>query len=149
MLEETYFTTTFFYPPEEQTYLPEDEENSSKRRELAAWEASQRGKPSDSNRRSDNDAARQDSDILGDIEFRLYPNPVQTVLTFEFHIPIDAKASYGLYNIGGIQLYRNAARNYHAGKHSETIEMNRFPRGTYILQLQVNDKMFSEKVIKK
>lgn len=86
-----------------------------------------------------------------EIEFtyNIYPNPVESQLSFEFFIDKDATVSYELYTITGSLIYQQRPRKLHSGAYDDLIDMSRLIRGTYILRMQVNEKVYSEKIIKK
>ena len=73
---------------------------------------------------------------------------VQTELTFEFYLSDYAAISYRLYNIAGQQLTHYTVKNYPGGVYQHYIDMDKYPKGEYILQICVNEKVFSEKIIK-
>jgi len=85
-----------------------------------------------------------------EIEFacNVYPNPVESQLTFEFYISGDATVSYALYNIAGTLLYMKRPHLLRSGAYGDLIDMGRLLRGQYILSIQVNGKRYSEKIIK-
>lgn len=77
-----------------------------------------------------------DLDLL-DGKFSYYPNPVNDNL----HIDIDEQFQARLYSINGVLLID--------AKSKKTIDISNFTSGIYILQIQVEDKIYSGKILKK
>lgn len=139
----TYFTTAFFYPPEEHRYPASDKETAARQESLRNASAS-----AGNGNTTGNQGTATPADEI-EITYNIYPNPVESHLTFEFYISRDARVSYSLYSITGMLLYHQPARGLQSGAYGDTIDMGRYLRGEYILHLQVNDKVYSEKILKK
>jgi len=77
-----------------------------------------------------------DLDLL-DGKFSYYPNPVDDYL----HINLDEPFKARLYSINGILLMD--------AKSKKTIDISNFSSGIYILKIQVEDKIYSGKILKK
>ena len=77
-----------------------------------------------------------DLDLLNG-KFSYYPNPVDDYL----YIDIDEQFKARLYSINGTLLMD--------AKSKKTIDVSNFSSGTYILQIQVEDKIYSAKILKK
>ena len=67
----------------------------------------------------------------------IYPNPVDDYI----HINLDEQFQARLYSINGALLMD--------AKSKKTIDVSKFNTGIYILQIQVNDKLYSSKILKK
>lgn len=138
--EDPYFATAFFYAPEGHAYLKSDEKNTALQAELL-----EKGKQQTNT--TDNPENNVE-DNMG-FTYKYYPNPVQAHLYLEYDLSRDAKVSFGLYGITGLMVYRSPVKSLRTGTYSETIDMGYYPRGEYILTILVNNKPFSEKILKK
>jgi hypothetical protein len=148
----TYFTTAFFYPPTKHSYVATDIKNKSVQDELRKADLAAAGNNGNNNASNINATQQKEADNARDeIEFtyNIYPNPVESQLSFEFFIDKDATVSYELYTITGSLIYQQRPRKLHSGAYDDQIDMSRLIRGTYILRMQVNEKVYSEKIIKK
>jgi len=140
-----YFATAFYFPPEEHTYLQRDEKNRQVRDSLLLVDKAAEEKA----RNGDNDTKSNRLENGITVTYNFFPNPVESQLALEIYISEEANVSYGLYSITGALVYQKRARLLPAGTHSERIDMGHCLRGEYILQLQVNEKKYSEKILKK
>lgn len=77
-----------------------------------------------------------DLDVING-KFRYYPNPVEDYLFFNF----DENFQVKLFTINGALLIDS--------KNKKTIEIANLTSGTYILQIQVDSKIYSGKILKK
>ncbi len=149
----SYFTTAFFYPPVKHLYVTSDSTNKKVQDELRKSDLIATGNGNNNDPGYDNNSEiNQKKDQLPDeIEFacNVYPNPVESQLTFEFYISGDATVSYALYNIAGSLLYMKRPHQLRSGAYGDLIDMGRLLRGQYILSIQVNGKRYSEKIIKR
>ena len=142
----TYFTTAFFYPPAEHSYVESDGKNQSLQEDLRKSDLAASGAGYGNNLQGENpDPARDQIEFT----YNIYPNPVESRLSFEYFIAEDATVSYGLYNIMGSLIYQQRPRKLQSGAYDDQIDMSRCIRGEYILRMQVNEKVYSEKIIKK
>lgn len=141
-LKTAYFSTAFFYPPGQHMYLKSDTANLELQKKILADTVHKNEK--DDHKNQDNS-----DDLPLDFSYNVYPNPVQTKLTFEFYLSDYADISYKLYNIAGQQLTRSNIKNCPGGVYQHYIDMNKYPKGEYILQISVNEKVFNEKIIKR
>lgn len=140
-----YFATAFYFPPDKHTYLKNDGKNTSLQAELLEKDKKQ----GENAENSGNNV--EGSVVIDDIEFtyNYYPNPVESQLNFEYYLSKDAKVSFGLYSITGVMVYRSPIKSLGTGTHSETIDMGYCSRGEYVLTILVNNRPFSEKILKK
>lgn len=143
------FSTAFYFSPENHTYLKSDKKNTSLQEELLEKEEQQKKNANNKTESADNNV--EGSIINDDIEFtyNYYPNPVEFQLNFEYYLSKDAKVSFAIYNISGLMVYQSPIKSLRAGTHSQTIDMGYCSRGEYVLTVLVNNKPFSEKIIKK
>jgi len=70
-------------------------------------------------------------------KFSYYPNPVDDYL----HIDIEENFTAKLFSINGTLLIDI--------KSKKTIDISNFSSGIYILKIQVEDKIYSRKILKK
>jgi len=77
-----------------------------------------------------------DLDLLNG-KFSYYPNPVEDYL----HINLDETFQAKVFSINGSLLVDV--------KNEKTIDISNFSSGTYILQIQIEDKIYSSKILKK
>ncbi|WP_282038203.1 fibronectin type III domain-containing protein [Saccharicrinis aurantiacus] len=77
-----------------------------------------------------------DSDLL-DSEFSYYPNPVNDYL----HINSDQHFEARMYSIDGVLLID--------AKSEKVIDISNLSSGTYILQVEIKDRTYSRKILKK
>lgn len=149
----SYFTTAFFYPPLRHLYVTTDSTNKRVQDELRKSDLITTGNGDDNLPGYDNNSKTNQSQnqLKDEIEFacNVYPNPVESQLTFEFYLSKDASVTYALYNIAGSLLYLKRPHQLRSGAYSDLIDMGRLLRGQYILSIQVNGKRYSEKIIKR
>lgn len=149
----SYFTTAFFYPPVKHLYVTSDSTNKKVQDELRKSEliATGNGDNNDPGYDNNSEINPMKNQLPDEIEFacNVYPNPVESQLTFEFYISKDATVSYALYNIAGTLLYMKRPHLLRSGAYGDLIDMGRLLRGQYILSIQVNGKRYSEKIIKR
>jgi len=139
-----YFTTAFYFPPDKHTYLKTDGKNTSLQAVLLEKDKQQ------NNNINNADNKVEGSLVIDDIEFtyNYYPNPVESQLYFEYYLSKDAKVSFGLYSLTGVMMFRSPAKSLGTGTHYEAIDMGYCSRGEYVLTILVNNKPFSEKILK-
>ncbi len=84
-------------------------------------------------------------EILAEKQIKIYPNPVESVLTILIsdYTP-SMEGEFSLLNMGGMMLNRGRIT-------AETtyVEMSRYPKGIYVLYIQLRGQLTSWKVIKK
>lgn len=80
-------------------------------------------------------------------DFRVYPNPALDYTTLDFSIQGESIVNVSIYNnLGQLQSSLNLGR-VPEGNHRETIRLEHLSKGFYIIQIEVNDKLFTQKVI--
>ena len=134
------FSAAFYYPPEFHYYLTNDEPNSKildklKREKLFLQ------------------TQGKDSINIGLEEsffrYSCYPNPVLNLLTLNFFLKCDAIFSYSLYDMQGKLYQQTDPHKLISNSYSLNINMNNCLFGPYILEIRINGKLYSEKIIKK
>jgi len=85
------------------------------------------------------------SEMLSDIELRIYPNPTDGLLKVEIHnLPIDQTADILLYNLSGKLM------SSHRGiSDFVTVDISDQPAGTYLLKIVAGTYQTEWKIIKK
>lgn len=80
----------------------------------------------------------------GETTFDIYPNPTSGNLFFEITSPdeIYEDAYLKLYNAQGKELYRMGIVN------SICVDMNSYPSGVYVLELERNSEKYTWKIVK-
>lgn len=138
-----YYTTAFYYPPEEHVYLENDPLNMQlqellKDKSLSAGHS--HFSPEDD----------EDNHIQTELSvyYNTYPNPVNENLSIEYYLSDIAPVYIRLFDLNGRLLVHKNLNMQRAGVHSETISMDIYSKGNYILQLVVSDKTYVEKIIK-
>lgn len=76
------------------------------------------------------------------------PNPVFADLHISYTLTCDADVYFSIHYNGGIVMHTTPRHNQQAGIYEETINMQGYPTGTYVLYVHVNDMIISEPIIK-
>ena len=76
------------------------------------------------------------------------PNPVFSDLHISYTLTCDAEVYFSIHYNGGIAMYATPRHNRQAGDYEETIDMQGYPTGTYVLYVHVNDMIISKPIIK-
>ena len=84
-------------------------------------------------------------EMLAEKQIKLYPNPVESVLTLLIsdYTP-SMEGEFSLFNLGGMMLDRRRITD-----ETTYVEMSRYSKGIYVLHIQLNGQPTSWKVIKK
>lgn len=140
-LKSEYFSTAFFFPPEEHSYLANDDENLNEQNRLykaqvALWDGT-KSISSDSH-----------YTLNREISYNVYPNPVQSILAIEYYLPETAKISFALYSMSGQILISGEEKLLLSGINIEKIDISKYPKGAYILQIKIDDKTKVAKILK-
>lgn len=143
-LRTEYFSTAFFYPPDQHRYLETDTANIDLRERLRT-----KGNNGDGGINDDDNQGGSPLNPFLDFSYNLYPNPVQHELTIEYYLSEDATVSYALYTMNGQAVYLSPAQSQMRGVYSDRVDMNAYPKGEYVLRMQVGENVFNEKIIKR
>ncbi|MCC6463130.1 MAG: PDZ domain-containing protein [Saprospiraceae bacterium] len=77
--------------------------------------------------------------------FRAYPNPSQGQVTVEFHSdPVPTIVS--LLDVSGRQLFREELNAFN-GDYNQQFDLSEYAKGTIIIHVQQNEKVFTEQII--
>jgi len=83
-------------------------------------------------------------ELLADKQIKIYPNPVEFQLTIAIEgYETSMQGEFSLYSIAGNMLVRQ-----HITSGLTYVDMSRYTRGTYILNIQLNGQPTSWKIIK-
>jgi len=78
----------------------------------------------------------------------IYPNPTQNIATIEVNLDKASKLSYSLFNIQGKLIRQEELTNKAIGNVKQEINLEGLNAGIYILNLSINGKETSLKVVK-
>lgn len=84
---------------------------------------------------------------IGGLNISLYPNPTNYNASFEVNIDKAQDVSYTLYDVQGKEVLSKSIKAK-AGLLQETLHLNEFNSGIYILQLNINNQYQSIKIVK-
>lgn len=132
------FSTAFFFPPQDHLYLDTDKENLAVLDSL--WNL-------EHNKNVDNPITNPENGVK--FSYNFYPNPVVAQLTLEYYLETPATVNITLYSMDGRLIKNLPASKQDKGFHSEYIDCNILVKGTYILRIEANGKVVSDKIIKK
>lgn len=83
-------------------------------------------------------------EMLADRQIKIYPNPVHNELTiFIEGYKSSMQGHFALFNLGGNMLLRRKISG-----ETTLVNMSVFPKGTYVLNIQLNGQPTSWKIIK-
>lgn len=77
--------------------------------------------------------------------FTLFPNPTLNLVNLFFAENTDQRASIEIFDVAGNMLF---SKRYPVGIRVQTIDMNSFSRGLYIIRVTIGNKAFSKKIEK-
>ncbi|GAA0539183.1 T9SS type A sorting domain-containing protein [Chitinophaga japonensis] len=80
------------------------------------------------------------------INYILYPNPASTTVKVQFELLTPGAVLFRLVNSAGQQMFQQF-RHYGPGQVIIPIPVNRFAAGIYTVMLNINGKVFFEKLI--
>jgi hypothetical protein len=125
---EDYFAMAFFYPPQDHYYLDTDPENQK------IVEAKNNGKK---------------ESPLANSTFNVFPNPVNTTLDVEIHIPVEAKIKIQIRSVANKAVYINENKGKFApGSYRFQFGVSKLPPGYYLLNIWADNYLFSETLLK-
>ena len=124
----TFLNTAFFYPPQEHYYLEDDEEN------LALLE----------------NGTNEEPDPWAGLTYNIYPNPVSAEpLQVEIYLPQAANVRVQLRNTMGLVVLDLNHGTRPAGMYRFQTDASGLPVGNYILNIQLNEKLIHEMLMKR
>ncbi|RHL05065.1 MULTISPECIES: T9SS type A sorting domain-containing protein [Bacteroides] len=135
-----HFTTSFVYLPDEQYYdLPYDTDNQERRDLIADEQHDREWKDTDKN------TGDIRSDQVIDYSYGIGSDD-NLYITYELKQPGEVFLT--LFDLQGRQLTTIQRSNQSTGNYRETISMNGYPKGEYILRITVGKKVYAEKIIR-
>ncbi len=133
------FATSFYYPPGEQYYgLEDDPEN------LAIRERLQEEKE----RRGNQEGGEGDLPQEGIINYNVFMNQKGSRLMVEYYLSEPAEVSMILFDMQGRMLEQYPKERKEDGYYTYSIQMEGYQRGEYLLRITVNEKTYTEKIVK-
>ncbi|MBL0117991.1 MAG: T9SS type A sorting domain-containing protein [Saprospiraceae bacterium] len=82
-----------------------------------------------------------------DVDISIYPNPVSTLLNLKFMSSAAGKTNVLIYNTMG-ELVKSEAIEVKIGENNSVINLSKLPNGVYTIQMLIEGKMYTEKIIK-
>ena len=76
-----------------------------------------------------------------------YPNPCNGSAVIEYSLPATQQAELAVYNLRGQRMTLLASGLHEAGQHSVRVEMDNWPSGMYLCQLQAGQKMGTKRFL--
>ncbi|WP_018613402.1 right-handed parallel beta-helix repeat-containing protein [Segetibacter koreensis] len=99
-------------------------------------------------RPENNTSPEQQNILLNEITLHTFPNPVSSTAIISFALPTSGKATVILYNIEGKIISRMFDGELKAGENKKLLlNAASLPNGSYVLHLQNNNKVLTQKVI--
>lgn len=121
----------FYHPAEQAFYLPEDTANLAVlKKKLAAKEAK---------------ILLKKGNVIA---FCCYPNPVKDNLEIELSISRPVKVRTCLFDLQGKMIYQSPVKEQ-VGQIHETLNVNAYPEGNYLLTIFIGNEKISEKIVKR
>lgn len=132
------YQTAFFFPPQEHLYLDDDKDNLAVLDSL--WNLEHK-------KEIDNPITNPETEIK--LSYNFYPNPVESQLTIEYYLESATAVNVTIYSMEGKLIKKQEIGKLDKGLHTEYIDCSNLTKGTYILSIQANEKITSDKIIKK
>ncbi len=135
------FSVAFFYPPQEHYYLWDDSENLAVMDSL--WSEKNKGQITENNN------PNQDLTEGNKFNYNFFPNPVVNDLNVEYLLKENSQISITLFDMNGKIANSIPTQTQKAGLYTENIDCSSLTDGNYILQINVDGEIISNKIIKK
>lgn len=132
------YQTAFFFPPQEHLYLDDDKDNLAVLDSL--WNM-------EHNKDIDNPVTNPETTIK--LSYNFYPNPVESQLTVDYYLEKPTEIGMTIYSMEGKLVKNIPIGKMDKGLNSEYIDCSSLTKGTYILRIQTNNNITSDKFIKK
>lgn len=132
------YQTAFFFPPQEHLYLDDDKDNLAVLDSL--WDLEHK-------KDIDNPITNPDNGMK--LSYNFYPNPVISQLTLEYYLESTTAVNVTIYSMEGKLIKNLPISKQDKGLHTEYIDCSNLAKGTYILSIQANEKVTSDKFIKR
>lgn len=136
-----HFSTSFIYLPEEQYYdLPYDTDNQ-KKRDMATEEQLERKW-----KNMDKSLEKGINDDTINYNYRIENN---SDLYINYELKQFGNVTVSLFNLQGQKLETIQHTSLSAGLYNETISMDSYPTGEYLLRITTGEKVYAKKLFKK
>lgn len=99
------------------------------------------------NNNTDNPITNPETTIK--LSYNFYPNPVESQLTVEYYLEKPTDVSMTIHSMEGKLVKNIVVGKMDKGLHTEYIDCSTLTKGTYVLRIQTNEKIISDKFIKK
>ena len=86
--------------------------------------------------------------IAPDFNYTLYPNPAKTELRVDYNVLADAKIKISIIDIAGKKIETIVNKKQELGAYSIAANVENLTNGVYVLEIQVNGKVYTETFIK-
>jgi hypothetical protein len=139
-----HFNTAFFYSPDKHSYLNDDSINIARLNDLDK---------ADKEAKKNNSSGSQNyssGDIFNNvpINYNVYIEKGSNMLSIEYDLNQQADVAISLYDVKGRLLANFPKTNHQKGFYQESISLDGFQLGEYLLRIVVNDKVYGEKIAK-
>ena len=81
--------------------------------------------------------------------YTLYPNPAKTELRVDYNVSENAKIKVSIMDIAGKKIETLVNKKQELGNYSIVTNVENFTNGVYVLEIRVNDRVYTETFIKK
>ena len=88
-----------------------------------------------------------ENNIVSDIDFTIYPNPVNDFATVKFNLKESAKVSVNVFDLNGRLINTIGLQNAAIGSNKIKVDCSALSRGTYLMQLIVGQSTATSKFI--
>jgi len=88
-------------------------------------------------------------EIVSNFNYTLYPNPAKTELRVDYNVLADSKIKISIIDIAGKKVKTIVNTKQELGAYSIVTDVDRLTDGVYVLEIQVNGKVYTETFIKK
>ena len=88
------------------------------------------------------------SETAPELNFTLYPNPAKTELRVNYNLSANANITISIIDLAGKKMKTIVNAKQELGTYSVTGNVADLPNGTYLLEMQINDKVYTETFIK-
>lgn len=79
------------------------------------------------------------------VQINVSPNPTRGLLQIQVFPERSGSISYSLNDLAGVTIYKSTVQN--SSSMTETIDLSKYPKGVYILNLQVENKLIKKKIV--
>ena len=132
------YQTAFFFPPQEHLYLDDDKDNLAVLDSL--WNI-------EHNNNIGNPTTGSETNIK--LSYNFYPNPVEYQLTLEYYLENLTTVNVTIYSMDGKLIKSLVMGKLDKGLHTQYIDCSNLSKGTYILRIETDNRVTSDKIIKK